>query len=602
MSEEAIDRFARELADDVDEAVRSDDATVYSEIEFTRIVLDRLAEEGVVENPVVLWQEGNFGRTHYKITGYSMSDEEDRLLLVATLYSGEIPVRAARQDEIFAVCRQALRFYECSCKGLHDRIEPSNTDASDLARRIFESSDRVGLLRLLVISDTLTGMRSVDMKEAFDNTRVVVDLYGIERLQRALGEGLTRDDIVLDFAAELGEPLQCLKASGPTDDFDAFLAAVPGRILADVYEKHGSRLLELNVRAFLGIRGSTSVNAGLRRTIRDEPRRFLAYNNGLVATVDSIELDSTSRTATAIRSVRGLQIVNGAQTTASLFRARRQDKAPLDGILVPVKIICVGIDHLDQMVSAISRSANSQNTVQNADFSANDPFHVAVENLANNVWLPDGIGRWFYERARGSYSAAETKAAATAAQKRRFKAETPKARRFDKTDLARFLNAWNGRPHHVSMGSQKNFQIFMQTLKDEYTDGFEPDAAWFRAFIGKAILYRTVTKIVRAEKFPAYRANITAYTVAALAKRFAYRLDFEKIWHAQEISEPLAELLRMWSHEIDQALRSTAGSRMPTEWAKKAECAEVVLDVELPVPLGLPIELQPGKAEVASDV
>jgi hypothetical protein len=131
---------------------------------------------------------------------------------------------------------------------------------------------------------------------------------------------------------------------------------------------------------------------------------------------------------------------------ASLFRARRQDKAPLDGILVPVKIICVGSDHLDRMVGTISRSANSQNTVQPADFSANDPFHVAVENLANNVWLPDGNGRWFYERARGSYSAAETKAAATAAQKRRFKTETPKARRFDKTDLAKVLNTWEWPP------------------------------------------------------------------------------------------------------------------------------------------------------------
>jgi hypothetical protein len=211
MSDEAIDRFVRELAAEVEEAVRSDEATVYSEVEFTRIVLERLAEEGVVDNPVVLWQEGTFGRVRYKITGYAMADEDDRLLLVATLYSGEIPVRTARQDEILAVCRQALKFYECSCKGLHEKIEPSNTDASDLARRIFEASDRIGLLRLLVISDTLTGLKSVDMKEAFDQTRIVVDLYGIERLQRALGDGLTRDDIVLDFAEELGAPLDCLR-------------------------------------------------------------------------------------------------------------------------------------------------------------------------------------------------------------------------------------------------------------------------------------------------------------------------------------------------------------------------------------------------------
>lgn len=593
MSDEAIDRFARELAAEVDEAVRSDEATVYSEVEFTRIVLERLAEEGVVENPVILWQEGTFGRVRYKITGYAMddADDSDRLLLVATLYSGETPVRTARQDEIVGVCRQALKFYECSCKGLHEKIEPSNTDASDLARRIFEANDRIGILRLLVISDTLTGLKSVDMKEAFDKTRIVVDRYGMERLQRALGEGLTRDDIVLDFTEELGVPLPCIKASDPSDDYDAYLAAVPGSVLADIYEKHGSRLLELNVRAFLGVRGGKSVNAGLRRTIRQEPHRFLAYNNGIVATVDSIELDEAPGATTALRSVRGLQIVNGAQTTASLFRARRQDKAPLDGILVPIKIICVGSDYLDRMVGTISRSANSQNTVQPADFSANDPFHVSVENLANNVWLPDGTGRWFYERARGSYSAAETKAAATAAQKRRFKAETPKARRFDKTDLAKFLNAWNGRPHQVSLGSQKNFQLFMQALKDEHPDGLEPDAGWFRAFIAKAILFRAVAKIVRGEKFPAYRANITAYTVAALAQKSEGKLDFDRIWRAQELSKSLAEMLRTWSHEIDRNLRRTAGSRMPTEWAKKAECVDAIMALRLDMQDPLPPEL-----------
>ncbi len=592
MNDEAINSFARELAADVDEAIHSGDATTYSEVEFTRLVLERLAEEGIVENPSVLWQEGTFGRIRYKITGYSMGEDDDRLTLVATLYSGEIPTRAARQDEILSVCRQALRFYECSCKGLHERIEPSNTDASDLARRIFETSNQIGLLRLVVISDTFTGLKSIDMKEAFDKTRIVVDLYGIERLQRALGEGLTRDDIVLDFCEEMGEPLSCLKASGLADDYNAYLAAVPGRVLADVYEKHGSRLLELNVRAFLGVRGANSVNAGLRRTIRKEPRRFLAYNNGIVATVDSVELKKGAGDSPAIRSVRGLQIVNGGQTTASLFRARRQDKASLDGILVPVKIICVGSDHLDQMVSTISRSANSQNTVQPADFSANDPFHVAVESLANNVWLPDGTGRWFYERARGSYSAAETKAAATVAQKRRFKVETPKARRFAKTDLAKFLNAWDGKPHHVSLGSQKNFQLFMQALKDQNPDGFTPDAGWYREFVVKAIVFKATQKIVRAEKFPAYQSNITAYTVAEFSRRTEGKFNFGQVWRSQEITAELAELIRGWAHTIDKCLRQTAGSRMPSEWAKKTECRDALAVLELPLPTPLPPELQ----------
>jgi hypothetical protein len=111
------------------------------------------------------------------------------------------------------------------------------------------------------------------------------------------------------------------------------------------------------------------------------------------------------------------------------------------------------------MVGAISRSANSQNTVQPADFSANDPFHVTVEQLANNTWIPGATGRWFYERASGSYGAAESKSAYSKTQLKRFRAETPKQRRFSKTDLAKTLNTWAGRPD-LEAGSQKSFQYF----------------------------------------------------------------------------------------------------------------------------------------------
>ena len=97
------------------------------------------------------------------------------------------------------------------------------------------------------------------------------------------------------------------------------------RCSADVYEKYGTRLLELNVRAFLGLGGKKSVNSGLRTTILQAPNRFLAYNNGLVTTVDGHRSDRTGAGGLAIRNLRGLQIVNGGQTTASLHRAMLQD-------------------------------------------------------------------------------------------------------------------------------------------------------------------------------------------------------------------------------------------------------------------------------------
>lgn len=590
MNDLVLEAFARGLASEVEEAVRCGQESPYHEQEFTRAVLERLADEGALENPILLWQEGVFGRTIYKITGYSMPDDEERLVLFTTVYTGSVVPRSLSKDEILTACQRAMKFYECSCKGLHKQIEPANTDASDLARRIFGAKDHVDVLRIVLISDGLTGLRSIDLKNAYDDTRVIVDLFGIERLHRILGEGLTRDDIEINLEGEYGAALPCLKASTEGAGYDAFLAVIPGGVLADIYEKYGTRLLELNVRAFLGLRGRKSVNANLRQTIREAPMRFLAYNNGIVATVDNIDLSNTASGSLAIKTLRGLQIVNGGQTTASLHRALRRDKADLGDIQVPVKIICVVGASLDEMVNAVSRSANSQNTVQPADFSANEPFHVAVEALANNIWLPDGSGRWFYERARGSYGAMELASSSRAEQSRRFARETPKDRRFSKTDLAKYLNAWNGSPHLVSFGNQKNFQYFMQSMKDSWPEDFAPDAKWYKSFIAQAVIFRSVQKIVKNQKFPAYQANIAAYCVAWLSWSSGGSIDLELVWKNQTISEELKRMVQEWSVKVDAALRKSAGNRMPSEWAKKADCCDAMRGLVPDLPAQLPPE------------
>jgi AIPR protein/Abortive infection phage resistance protein N-terminal domain len=590
MSDQALISYAHDLGAEV--STQGEAESVCSEEEFTRIVLERLADEGALDNPTLLYQEGTFGRVKYKISGFSISDAEDRILLATTVYAGELPPRRLAAEEIKLAIMHAVNFYKCSCDGLHEKIEPSNTEASDLARRIYEMHDGIDVLHVVLLSDCMTGLDSLDIRETKAGTRVFVDKYGIEKLHRILGAGLTRDDIVLDFEEETGAAWPCLMATYENKDFDAYLTAIPGSILADIYEKYGTRVLELNVRAFLGLQGRKSVNAGLRRTIQEEPTRFLAYNNGIVATADKIDIDQHQNGILTIRALRGLQIVNGGQTTVSLHRARKRDKTPIHSIAVPTKIILVKHGGLDSMVSAVSRCANSQNTIQPADFSANDPFHVAVERLANNTRLPNRGGRWFYERARGSYGATELGASFRVEEKRRFADETPKSMRFSKTDLAKYLNAWNGLPYSVSCGNQKNFQSFMHSMKEQYPKGFSPDEAWYKAFIGKAILFRTVQAIVRARKFPAYQANITAYTVACISWKSGGDVDFGYIWSHQALSPEMQALINDWVANIDQELRRTAGSRMPSEWAKKVQCWEAVRDVALDLPAPLPPEMQ----------
>ncbi|KZD25691.1 AIPR family protein [Tardiphaga robiniae] len=591
MNDLSLEEYAKELASEVDSAVEDGNETPYHEREFTRIVIEELSDDGALENPTPLWEEGTFSRTRFKISGYSIPDDLERLTLITTVYLGDATLRQLTTDEILTACQQAIKFYECSCQELYKQIEPANTDASDLARRIYEGRDHIVTLRVIVLSDGLAGLKSIDLKKAFDGTRVVVDLFGIDRLHRILGKGYTRDDIAIDVVESCGRTIPALKVSTIGEGYDAYMAALPGAFLADVYEKYGTRLLELNVRAFLGLSGRKSVNANLRKTIREQPDRFLAYNNGIVATVDSIEVADDGTGRVEIRALRGLQIVNGGQTTASLHRALRIDRASLEKIHVPAKIISVTGANLDEMVAAVSRSANSQNTVQPADFSSNEPFHVSVENLANNVWLPDASGRWFYERARGSYGAQELASSSRAEKRKRFAMETPRDRRISKTDLAKYLNAWDGFPNLVSYGNQKNFQFFMQAMKDSKSQSLELDQAWFKALIAKGLIFRTVQAIVKAKKFPAYQANIVAYTVACLSFKTSGNVDFDAIWLAQSVSTELRQMLGDWVVLIDMKLRTSAEPKMPSEWAKKPECWSAFQELDLPVPTKSPPEL-----------
>lgn len=591
--------FLQQMIEEVGEAAEEGGGKA---AEFTRLILDRLAEAGFVENPVALWAQGSFGAARFRISGYALDEEQERLVLFTTIFIGEQAPRALTLDEIKTAVERAARFFLECARGRAQRIDPPASDAGDLARLLAEIHHRISFLRVVVLSDGLVQQRRLEPSE-LEGTRTAADLLGLERLHRILGEGRTREHIVVDIEAITGGPLPALPVRIEDAGYEAWLAAVPGEVLARAYEDYGGQLLELNVRAFLGVRGRKSVNAGLQQTLESRPADFLAFNNGIVATVDAIDGEERDGIA-LLKRLSGLQIVNGGQTTASLHRASRALSVDLASVRVPAKIIRVPRDTLSQMVSDISRSANSQNTVQPADFSANDPFHVRVEELANNIWCPDGTSRWFYERARGSYSALEAKAGLKSGERKRVSTETPKELRFSKTDLAKYINAWEGLPHQVSAGSQKNFQLFMQRLKEERRG--TPDEDWYRRFISLTILFRAAQKIVREEKFSAYQANIIAYTVSGLGWRTSQRIDFDRIWNAQSISQELAELIRVWAREVDAALRATAGAKMPTEWAKREEAWEQIrallptLNDPLPPELGLAGSSHSSRPEYAA--
>jgi len=235
----------------------------------------------------------------------------------------------------------------------------------------------------------------------------------------------------------------------------------------------------------------------------------------------------------------------------------------------------------EALVSDISRFANTQNAVRQSDLSANKPFHIDVERLSLSVYLPDGTGRWFYERAAGSYSTMLAREGSTPARLRTLRETIPPARRLTKTDLAKYLMAWDGYPDIVSLGAQKCFDRFMATMTN--SDAPALDASTFKAMIAKSIIFKAASKLVRP-MFPAFQANIAAYTVSLAAKTYDQRFRLDRIWNAQAVSDRLLAQLSSWAREVHDELHRTSSGRMISEWAKKAECREAVLSAKYSAP------------------
>ena len=551
----------------------------YAEIVFADIVMQHMAEIGMTFEPSECHYPGKIGNRKFRLSGYALSDDQDQLDLFVCLYEGVDELTPVPDSETKVAVEQCLLFLTMCAEGkMASKLEPSS-DVRSLAETLQAIYDDLEQVRVFVLTDQVAKSKSFKTRDIAGKA-VRLEVMDIERLHRHWSEGKPRDELVVDFGEVCGAPLPCVYVPGDNDDYDYALTAIPGEALRLLYEKFGARLLEANVRSFLSVKGK-GVNAGIQGTLRSAPSRFMAYNNGIVVVADEMRFGSPGDGATGIAWLKGLQIVNGGQTTASIYFAKKKfPDTDLSKVRVPAKIIVMKSRDAakeEALVSDISRFANSQNAVRQSDLSANKPFHVEVEKLSLSVYCPDGVGRWFYERAAGSYNTMLAREGTTPGKLKALKDAIPPARRITKTDLAKYVTAWDKRPDIVSLGSQKNFDRFMASIAGpEGGEAPLPNVAAYKAMIAKAKIFRDTQKLARP-MFQAFQANVAAYAVSVLADKLGDRIDLERVWAKQAGSPELMEQIGTWAREVNEVLHRTANGRMVSEWAKKPECRDAVL-------------------------
>jgi hypothetical protein len=534
-------------------------------------------------------------RRKLRVDGYSIDEADGSFRLVIADYRGEADSETLTQTEANFAFGQLQAYIEDSISGrLIDQIEMS-APGYGLASLLHQHRLSISRFRLYLLTDANLSARVKDLPPGILEERPVeYHIWDMVRFHRVFESTVGLDELEVDFREFCPGGLPCLEAGQTGDKYQAWLCVIPGSVLAEIYDRYGSRLLEGNVRSFLMVKGK--VNKGIQGTLRAEPGMFFAYNNGIAVTATDAEVVDTPAGLRLVR-VSYPQIVNGGQTTASLLTARHRGETDLNNVAVQMKLSVVRSsepDGMNDMIQSISRYANSQNKVSDADFFANHPFHRRMEAHSRRIWAPAVGGaqyqtHWFYERARGQYLNAQARM--KVAERKTFERQNPRTQVITKTDLAKFETSWAQMPHEVSKGAQKNFLKFAEAIGARWTKGdAEFSEEYFTKAIARAILFRHTERMVSSQTWyqNGYRANIVAYTIAMLSlmiERYGRGkvMDFRSIWNRQGVSEVLDAQLAVIARVVFDVIVAPEGVQNVTEWCKKELCWQRVQAIDLPL-------------------
>ena len=516
------------------------------------------------------------------VDGFAPDDVDGSLRFVIASFEGGPDPTTLTQTQAKSLFAKLQAFCEEALNGnLHPYLEESAPGHS-LALTLYQQRKTITRLRMYLVTDGTLSTRVRDWPEQeIAGIPTEFHIWDITRFQQVQESTTGRDDLEVDFTQIVPGGLPCLPASVETDDYRAYLCVIPGKVLAAIYDEYGSRILEGNVRSFLGTRGR--INKLIRRTITTAPRMFFAYNNGIASTASAAEV-TTTENGLRLTRVTDLQIVNGGQTTATLTNAMGTDQENLALTFVQMKLSVIPPATAGEIIPLIARYANSQNRISEADFFSNHPFQQRMEQISRILRAPAVGGaqygtHWTYERARGQYLNEANGLSGT--KKDLFLLQNPRNQVITKTDLAKYENAWRWLPHTVSQGAQKNFLAFSNQISAEWEknpDEFNEE--YYRRAVVKAMMFRRTEKIVSEQAWyeGGYRANIVAYTVAKLSNLIQFHgvgklVDFRAIWNRQALSAAMEQQIAVVAKQVfDTIVQPEGGFQNVTEWCKKELC------------------------------
>lgn len=381
--------------------------------------------------------------------------------------------------------------------------------------------------------------------------------------------------------------VECIQAA-VEKNYESYLCILPATLLVKLYHRDGSRMLEKNVRSFLQLKNS--VNKGIQDTIRNSPEKFIAYNNGLTITATAKKL-RTEGDKTYIHTLTDFQIVNGGQTTATIYFS---DKAGLDirKVRVMAKINVAkdaSEEELEDLIARISEYSNAQSRVSAVDLRSRNGQLVKMKTLSESVITPSGK-KWFFERAKGEFNTLVRK---EPKKKSKLDKEYPKERRFTKEELAKYYTAWGENPHLVKKGGEKVFRLFIENISGDGKPSkqLQVDRTFYEETIAKIILFKSLEKLHGsgggADVIGQLRSAVVPYSISILyryttgdASNHPFKLT--EIWKKEGLEDQLLKMMRNLMILINKLIKKYAESddygeysKRPELWNKIKSCSEI---------------------------
>ena len=566
---------------------------------FVESFASYLVDADILSDYVPCYYVGEYKRKKFRVDGFVYDDFDSTMNLIVADYDGLNPDRTLILSNATQAISRAMVLVDAACNSSTlDDVDVA-TSASDLVDLLKSTKDSVRKYRVFLFTDATMSSRIKSIGvDSFDSIPVEAQIWDLNRLFDVCTVADV-EQIEIDFTeyGVLGIP--CIEANvGENRKYRSYLGVIPGQLLSDIYDKYGARLLEGNVRSFLSTK--VAVNRKIRETIINNPEMFFAFNNGISVTARDVTINSVGGKM-YIKSARDFQIINGGQTTASLYNAHKNNKADLSEIYVQMKLTEIDDsqttgDESDALIRDISRSSNSQNKVSDADFFAAHPFHRQLEQLSKITYAPATHGAqyetiWFYERARGQYLQEQMRL--TPAKKNAFLLRNPKSQLIKKTDLAKVENSWLGHPDIVSKGAQTNFISFANYIDDEWQkSSTQFNEKYYQSAVALTIMYNYLFSYIPKQPWyeGGYRANIITYSMALFHRLIMKNypgndLDMMIIWNKQELPDAVKQSLNLISKAVlDKITDPNRPVANVTQWCKRAGCWDAVQSIRISLP------------------